>query len=381
MKRMISTFVAALMLLSLLSTCGTAFAEDDTVHALLSDWADYLNRTEQNYAAMLWTLAYVEKALNSNDWNDFLKARLAVSTANMYVEQTELEDEEMSSKGYADFNAAKQDVGLVRASREGYAMDKDTLLGEFEYLQMELDTGIFSKRNMENLKDYVHLKQGYYEMELEYAAAQTDYLLAVLAKSEISEKFQNAVQENCPVISGYQSKTEMTADESEARGIKLFHAMEELVKSMRKLNGRMESDVDTQQHWAESGNTTAWEENLNMPAKLPDSLPYPIWEEELFASVYFQRDENGRMLIPKPGDAITEAPAGCILTYTGVEEDSVYAYMLLLMENGVEVKKDKVEDNSFEADCLYKGISFTVSWEDNTATITMPNGIVCLWLS
>ena len=87
------------------------------------------------------------------------------------------------------------------------------------------------------------------------------------------------------------------------------------------------------------------------------------------------------MLIPKPGDAITEAPAGCILTYTGVEEDSVYAYMLLLMENGVEVKKDKVEDNSFEADCLYKGISFTVSWKDNTATITMPNGIVCLWLS
>ena len=380
MKRMISTLVAALILLSLFSTCGTAFAEDDTVHALLSDWADYLNRTEQNYTAMLWALAYTEKALDSNDWNDLLKARLSVSTANMYVEQTELEDEEMSGEGYAAFNAARQDVGVVRASREGYAMDKDTLLGEFEYLQLELDTGIFSKLNIENLKDYVQLKQEYYELELEYAAAQTDYLLAVLGKSEISEKFQNAVREHCPVISGYQSETEMTVSESETRGIQLFEAMDGLVKSMRELNGRMASDVDTQQFWAESENTAAWEKNLNMPSGLPDALPYPTWEEEVFTTVYFHRDAGNRMSLPRPGDTITEAPVGCILTYTGVEEDEIYAYMLLLIENDVEVLKDKVEDDFFEADCLYKGTSFTVSWEKNTAILTMPNGIICLLL-
>lgn len=380
-KRVLSLILILLMVLALFPACASAAPEEDGVHALLSDYLDYLYRTEQNDSTLLWACSYVKDALEGNDWTGILKARLAVSAANMYVSATELSGEQTSDEMYDAFLNRKQDVSFVGFARQGYALEKKTALDALYHLAYELESGIFSKSTVAAMKTHIKQLQEQAELELEYLAVSTDYLLNELGTSDTTEKFKKALSDDCPMISGYLNKETLTKEELEKRATEVLDAIEDVADRMNRLTSQMGADLRDLTYAYEHGDGTALAADRNTPVGLPDTLPFPLWEENKSETVYFQRDKDGQMCVPKPGDAITEAPAGCMLTYTGVKEDSVYDYMLLLIENGVDVKEDKVEDDSFEADCLYKGISFTVSWKDNTATITMPNGIVCLWLS
>lgn len=380
MKRMFALTLILVLLLTVFSPCTLASAENDEVHALLSDYLDFLNRTEQNSMAHLWALSYLEAALDSNGWDDVLKARLAVSTASMYVDAAKLADEQTSEEMYRLFADRKQDVSLVKASRAGYALDQKALMDELRRLAFELESGIFSKNSVKLLKAYVTQYQKLSELELEYYAVSTEYLLNELGASETTEKFKAVLSDACPLITGYQSAETMTAAELEARGTIVLDKIEAVTDELDRLSSQLQVQTDDLFYCYEQKDAAFLEADHNQPSGIADALPFPLWEESLATAMYFQRDENEKMCVPKPGAEIEAVPAGCALTYVGVGEDDIYTYMLLLMEKGVEVLEDKMEDDSFEALCLYNGISFHLSWEDDTAELTMPNGIICLTL-
>ena len=380
MKIMISLLLVLFMVLMISPGVAPAFAEDSATHALLSDYLDYLNRTEQNNTALLWALPYVHNALAENTWESILKARLAVSATSLYVEATELAEAQTSSAMYDEFKKNEQDVSLVKASRQGYSQKKKTLLDSLCRIAFELESGIFSKKSVENLMIYVQQNQQYSELELEYLAASTDYLIGELGTSETVDKFQKAVQEACPIIYSYQSDASMPQEKTESRGIEILDKIEGLVGKMEQLTTQMQLDLDDFVYAYETGNVTAIEEEQNNISGLPNTLPFPLWEEETDSSVYFYNGNDGHIKVPKPGDLLVVPPDGCYLTYYGVNEDAIYSYMLLLMDNGVEVLEDTIGDDYFEAHCSFKGTSFYIIWEPEAATIDMPNGILCLKL-
>ena len=345
---------------------------------LLTDYLDFLNRTEQNSTALLWAIPYVEKALLDNTWENVAKARLAVSTAYTVIDLTELAEEKATQSTYETFNNSKQDVSLVKSNRQAYGSNKENLLLTLSEIALELETGILNKRSVETLKVFIQHARALEELNLKYYACSTDYLLSELSTYSRIWTFEQALEESCPIISGYRSTDPKTGEELEDLGMKILDEIEYLTDEMGQLTTQMQIDLDDLTYAYENGHADSLEADQNIISNLPETLPFPLWDEKSESAVYFYRGKDGQIRFPKIGNQIEAVPDGCYLTFHGISDDDVYAYLLLLMDNGVEVVDDFIEDDSIEAHCLYDGIFFNVLWEPNTVTIAMLDVIIPL---
>ena len=375
-----------------ITTPQTTQAElGEIIHKLVDDWYTYTTRCEYLYGDMLWAISYLETFFVDHSWDSLQTARAALSLAERRAELLDLpETAQMTTDDYNMLIQTGADVSAVQFDIDSLPSIKSDILLDYRNYRTYLNSPIeefFLTYELSHFERWANLMRQYRELDLQFCAVETDYVLLQIDNTEEKTRLIEAITENCPQINARRIGGPQDAAALEDLGNLILDEMEGVNNDLSAVVGQSQANLDLYRDVLEFGLPEDYIDTMVADAvdlqDFPTPLPYPDWwyeqenEEFLFTwgSKTGEDKERKSML---PGDAIETPPDRYFVEWTDVSLGEYQAYLESLEQNGIPAEFITEKDGEHTAFFQVQTGSFALVWEEEeTVSFFTMEGSVC----
>ena len=215
------------------------------------------------------------------------------------------------------------------------------------------------------------------DLYMQYNANLADWVLASLNDDETTGEFYSVMASRCPMTHAYQAEVLEDPESVEKKSALLYDQIESLNMERAELIGAHDDNWRDMKELLEKGDYAAIGENIMEISGLPATIVYPAWYAD--EDIYYYWVENGEALdMPTTKTMPDRIPDGCQIKVSNVTKEEVLEYQEELESHGITSLRSTEKDGKLSIYYEYGGSTFTLSWEEDTATIFMIENPVCL---
>lgn len=334
------------------SVAITAAEERELTARLLNDWGNCLLTYEYVYGDLLWAVSYIEDFRENCSWDNLLIARMAVNNAWKYIDSREIPEMEMTDEDYDYFFQQDKDIAFVQYQGDLFEADKNSALLTCKLFSQMLDNDMFWSYDLENEVQLTKIEKNEYTYGLQVLAVSTDYLIFTLDDSDLAERFNRFVAENCPRINALRTDGDQDGEQLTEIAITI---MKERMRNAEEMNVLVGKVTSTGNLFIEAlGSDNVEEEHILIDhavviKDVPLFLPYPDWFNVADNSdiEYLWKDEKEELRVPREGEELSRTPDTCLMTFPGVTRQELEEYCSLLEQYGYPMTVDEEKEDGY----------------------------------
>ncbi len=315
----------------LLFVNGCASSTDDARERLLTVWSDYLRVQDEMYASELWALDYVERYLDTGDWNDLAKARTACIVSSRFLSELSMTEEDISDEEYLILAKTGMDVTYQSAEFESVFADVEN---EHTFVRNRiletLEGGVFLSVDIGFLERAVNLRKEYISYMCQCECISTNYLLLSYGDEENISAYWDELPEKYPALCAGRQEWNDSEAALEKNMDLCLDAIDDAMAEQADLLSAMGADLYKMTKVIESGDENAvkeWTDQAFLMENTPKLLPMPEWySSETAKYLSFVTEKDGTILYPETGDALQDASYGVYMEIPDISADEIHDY-------------------------------------------------------
>ena len=383
MKKQIAIMISVMIVI-----CPCVFAEENVTDKLFIEFENYLHFKDDMLSYQLQALEYVDTFMQTQSYDDLMKARIAVQASMIEVKIKKVPGSVLSDNEYFMYEDMGADVGTLGeclAELSAEQLDTYRMLGNVYYF---LTSETFYQPQFENYK-----KKLEYEKEiimrdiLDTVYFANDFLL-VLGRGEEAAAFWKYMKTAMPALS-----LEVGAFiENEAELWELAEAnqleIEKCINELEVLSGLDEYVHDLIWRCSENNDFSEFRENRTSIQGMPEMTAVePFWIDTMKTVIrYFYTDpETGAYSLFRINSDMNQKPTLLAVIHqddgTFEKEDfvtfeDVFVYCETLIGDGWSFAYEIGEDNTVYCQLLKNDSKIQLEWTQEICTLYALNPVV-----
>lgn len=341
---------------------------EDAMEHLLTVWSDYLRVQEEMYASELWALDYVEKYLESGDWNDLNKARTACIASARFLSDLSMAEEDITDEEYTALAKTGMDVTYQSAEFEAVPSKVESEHTFVRNRMLEsLEGLVFFSRDRDLMQEAVSIQKEYIAYYCECECIFTNYLLLMSGDEETASVYWEALPEKYPVLSTGIQNWNNSDTALEIHANQCLDNIEDTTLRQADLLSASGAELYKMTKAVENQDIGEWIEAAFIMENTPELLPMPEWyEPETARYLSFITEEDGTVTYPESGDELGDASYGVYMQIPDISAAEIHAYAAAVQQFAQDVWKSEGVD---EWNIKMADYSVQISLEDGTATV------------
>lgn len=350
----------------------TAAASDKLSEAtdhLVTVLENYLQTAESMYASQRWAFAYVDAYLNSKDWKDLEKARMACIVSSRYLADLSMPDDDLTAEEYTTLASGGVDTAYLSEEFQTLPLEiREVHIKMREIVLEYLEENIFWEKDVEILKEELVYAEDDSMYMSRYICFMVNYMLLQLGK----EERWDSMAEKYPVL--FRECSEWIDKEEDV--MKSADSMINEIEKQEYRRDKIRAMLDAKEYdWNridQNNDLEMLKLQMHQMTSLPTLLPLPVWydsQPDVTGYISYYITEDGDVIYPQSGDDLDGSrheSFGIYMQIQGVSKDDVVSYL--------ETAKDAAEliSQEEETEWFIKMPDYAVNmkWEDDMVTIT-----------
>lgn len=395
--RIVTAIVVFLLLIVTMTACSTETDHDESLPApteertarqtdaaalqeaknvFLADWENFLAISEKINSRMMWALDYAEAFVQDSTWDNLLKARAACGAVKQEFQLLDLPERALTETQYFLLMDVGIEADVLLVEYENLHMLQSLNLSTLENLEKSITFDIFFQAVADNFPDWIENEQKLVQLDNAYLCITTNYLLLQLD----DDSLWGGLKEKYPVIGS--ACGEWTTDaELLMRNCKtVLDQGEKIELSIGEYIGVFDYTVSIVKEAATTGDLERLAAQMNDIPGVPAYFPLPDWMSEAIPQYYLVTDPQSQELRPVAvGEEISQTPAVCYISYSGISREDVERYGDILMGYGLE-PYSKWNDEAQNYQMLITGgeSQMMVQWTKEETIIYLNGTVGCL---
>lgn len=382
--RLLTMCITVFCLCFLLASCGKAESlpvetagplETETQEMMLL-WENYLAVMEDAYSHMDWALDYARQFADDNSWESLQKARAASSAAKIYIQNLPLPEFTLSQEQCIRLMEAGIEADVVQSEYLNLPAEKTLLENTMTSLETKLQHDVFLSANVSVLGDWVDIQYETIKDISEYLCLTTNYLLLQTK----NDALWNLLPEKYPGIASVRNEWYEDADLLMQNTALVFDRYQDRFVQMEELLGTAEYTLILVQEALETGNLEYLIRELHSISGVPAYLPAPEWLPEDASYHYFAAEHGtGENRLIQSGENLSEPPASCYISCTGISREQVEAYGAHLKTWGITSLVDWNEaEQTYQVFVILDQSQIVIQWTQEETVIYLTDPIACM---
>lgn len=341
---------------------------EDAMEHLLAVWSDYLRVQEEAYASELWALDYIEKYLETGDWDDLGRARTACIASARFLSDLSMTEEDISDEEYTALAETGMDVTFQSAEFEAIPSKIESEHTFVRNRMLEsLEGLVFFSEDRELMKEAVSIQREYIASNCEYECIFTNYLLLTSGDEKNASAYWEELPEKYPILCTGRQDWNGSERELEENVGQCLDSIEDTTLRQADLLSAMGADLYRMEKAVENKDVKEWIESAAIMDNIPELLPMPDWyEPETAKYLSFITEEDGTVSYPESGDELKDASYGVYMQIPDISAGEIQAYIQAAEGFSQNAWKNEGVD---EWNIEMTDYSVQISLEDGTADV------------
>jgi len=343
---------------------------------MLNDLINYIYQCEILYGDIQWVLDSFDRFDTQRTWEILELARSSLVIAQLDISKRNIQDPEMTMEDQTELMHRGVDVSFLENAKAVFDGEKTSLMNTCLNLHYGIMEGVYLQDDWDVCMQHVDLLKELISCDIQYLANTADWVLATLSDDEITQKFYDVMDSNCPLTRACQAEVLESPEEIEAITDTLLDHVDDLLLEESKILGAHTNRLNVMTELINQEDYVAIGKNLLEISNMPLAIFYPTWYDD--EDIYYYWRENGEVSkTPTPGTILERVPDGCRINISGITKEELLEYRDELESAGLPCLGSS--DNDGKLRILYECATSTFAfiWEEKSVTILMTENPVC----